>query len=93
MTTVKTIWKFSVEINDIFKIPMPKGAEVLTVQTQKNYPHMWVLVDPALEVVDRTFRLMGTGHFMECDDSITYKYIGSYQQYSGDLIFHLFEII
>ena len=43
---MKIIWKFNVEINDFFEIEIPKDAKVLTVQTQRNEPRLWAIVNP-----------------------------------------------
>lgn len=51
----KTIWKFQIKPNDIIKIDMPIGAEVLTVQTQYEQPCVWALVDPKAKTETKTF--------------------------------------
>ena len=43
---MKTIWKFQFENKGMFGLDMPKGAEILTVQTQEGIPCIWALVDP-----------------------------------------------
>ena len=89
----KSIWKFelnpSISGNRTFK--MPKGSEVLTVQTQNNNPCIWALVNPANEIEDRHFELYGTGHDIHCDMTIHRAYIGTFQMYGDSLVFHLFE--
>ena len=61
----KTIWKFST-VEDGFKesftIKMPKGAEILTIQTDQknNHPTLWALVNPEAELEERYFELFST---------------------------------
>lgn len=87
---MKQIWKFQVEN----VIEMPKGAEILTVQTQamaNRYtfdPYIWAKVDPRNETEIRKFEVIGTGH--QFDDTGK-EYIGTY--FDGPFVWHLFEIL
>lgn len=90
----KTIWKFKFKTDNYFTLDMPIGAEILTVQIQSNLnPCIWALVDPSQELETRFFEVYGTGQDIDCNISGKRKYIGTYQFYNGDLIFHLFERI
>lgn len=85
----KTIWKFPLSrASDISEVPMPIGAQVLTVQLQHGNPCIWALVDPTAEVEIRRFRMAGTGHSLD----ETGRHIGTIQMAGGDLIFHFFEL-
>ena len=88
---MKTIWKFGFDIEDQITIKMPKGAEILSVQTQNGGPQLWALVDDAaIPSEPRRFELYGTGHpFREGEQ----KFIGTFQLHGGSLVFHLFERI
>jgi hypothetical protein len=94
----KTIWKFST-VEDGFKesftIKMPKGAEILSIQTDQknNHPTIWALVNPEAELEERYFELFGTGHEVYCDMGIERKYIGTYQYQRGEFVGHIFERI
>lgn len=87
----KTIWKFPLESMGIEGIPMPIGAEILTIQTQSGKPCMWALVDPDAKVEPRYLEVFGTGHPIHYDMGIDRKFIGTYQIMEGTLIFHVFE--
>lgn len=87
----KTIWKFQLNPNDIIFIEMPKNAEILSVQNQKGIPCIWALVDPNAEKEERCFEIFGTGYTVLCDMGIDRKFIGTFQMYEADLVFHLFE--
>ena len=71
---------------------MPKGAEVLTVQTQgkAERPELWALVNPDAATEPRTFRTYGTGHPIDHDPG---RYVATYQLHGGGLVFHVFEIV
>jgi len=95
----KTIWKYSTIENGFdknFSIIMPKGAEILTIQTdEKNsHPTIWAMVDPEeTEMEERNFELFGTGHEIYFDMGIERKYIGTYQYQKGEFVGHIFERI
>ena len=84
------------EVNAILKyslapritLEMPQGAKILAVQTQRNEPQMWALVDTGQFKVSRTFRVYPTG--VEFDVA-GLAYIGTFQVQDGTLVFHVFE--
>jgi len=82
------VCKYEFPITDLFAIVMPKGAEVLCVQTQYGVPRMWARVDDLQPSAEYYFRLVGTGHAMPPE---TGKYIGTIQLQGGELVFHVFE--
>ncbi len=88
------IWKYSLT-ERINEIDLPIGATVLSFQCQKDIPTIWVLVEPNLvcegEREKRIFEIFGTGQEIEKEGG--FKYIGTAQQYKGNLIWHLFEKI
>ncbi len=86
---MKTIWKYSIETTDIQLVVMPKGAQILTVQTQNGLPCLWALVDTNSPNEQRLIRTHGTGH--DVFGSQNLQYIGTYQLEGGALIFHVFE--
>ncbi len=81
------VWKFPFPITDDIEFEMPTGAQVLSVQVQGTQPCIWVLCDPKAVLETRRFRLAGTGH----DIDYPVSYVGSFQLYDGQLVFHLFE--
>lgn len=94
---MRTIHKFPVA-SGLFHIHLPKGAKVLTVQTQgpstgsgdTGEPKMWVLFDTDNETERRSFVTFPTGGDISSDTHL--DYIGTFQLAGGNLIFHLFEI-
>jgi hypothetical protein len=90
---MKTIWKFPLEITDRPNIPMPGGAEVLSVQVQNGNPCIWAIVNPESPPAARQFRILGTGHPIENLSLSTDIFIGTFQLPSYGLVFHLFEML
>ncbi len=88
----RSVWKFPFHTTDNVVIEMPKGAQVLSIQTQHGKPCMWALVDPEAPKVNRLFRVFGTGHpipFFE--ENLSYD--GTYQEQGGDLVWHVFTAV
>lgn len=85
---MKTIWKFSLEMTDDQLVEMPKGAMVLSVQTQHEKPCLWALVDPDQKREERKISIRGTGHPIHGDLG---AFIGTFQMHGGALIFHAFD--
>ena len=97
----RTIWKFELDIVDSQVMLMPRGAKILTVQTQlvvepqdHNHvePHIWALVDPQTELVGHGFLVAGTGHTIDTKDAISGEYVGTFQMHGGALIWHVFDM-
>jgi hypothetical protein len=85
---MKSIYKYPLDPGDSF-IWMPEGAQILCVQTQRESPQIWALVDPnETKMEARQIRTYGTGHDVPDDPG---KYIGSFQLASGSYVFHVFD--
>ena len=88
----KEIWKFDVKLHG-FELEMPKGAKILTFQTQQDIPRIWVLIDwdvAGTAKETRKFMIQGTGMGFNFDKG---NYIGTVQEMDGEFIWHLFEIL
>lgn len=86
----KTIWKFELEVIDRQSIHMPIGAEILTIQIQKEKPCLWALVDSDKNTEKRFIEIFGTGN--PIDNNVeSRKYISTFQLHGGELVFHAFE--
>lgn len=87
----KQIWKF--EINKVLlALEMPKGAEILTVQTQDgDNAFIWAIVDPFVEKELRHFEAFPTGQNINIDTANIHKYIGTFQITKFGFVYHLFE--
>lgn len=89
----KSVWKYSLDITDVQTIEMPEDVEILSVQMQKDTLCMWVFIDPAKDLILKTFYIIGTGHLIDNNaiTDIEKQYIGTFQTGSGSLVFHVFE--
>lgn len=90
MTELQVIFKYGIPAQTRFALSLPKGAEILHVDTQLGDPMMWVRHDRATidtHLEQREFQIVGTG-YQEIDPSS--KYIGTWMQ--STFVFHLFEI-
>lgn len=83
---MRTIWKFPLSVSDKQVIAMPKGANILTVQSQNGVGCIWAEVSPRADIKRRTFLTVGTGHDVPRDAR---KYVGTYQ--SGPFVWHVYE--
>lgn len=85
----KTIWKYSLQLQDVQAVAMPDMAEILTADFQGNDLCLWAVVQPERPMKPRQIVIYGTGHPMpeRCDDF----YITTIQQAGGALIWHVFE--
>ena len=88
------VFKYPVDVDDFLTVPMPLGAELLTVQMQGPHgdtPCVWAIVDPAAPMVVRRFAWRGTGHDLGIACSLG-NYVGTVQAHGGRLVFHLFDL-
>lgn len=88
---MKAVWKFPFPVSngDVFTVPLPFQARVLTVQMQGDVPTAWALVETENTPEPRRFRIAGTGH--DLGEHAAWHYVGTFQLLGGSLVFHLFE--
>ena len=85
----KVIWKQTIAVMPSQSVMMPEGAEILTVQVQKDMLCLWYKCDPLIsERKERYFHIYGTGHPILPDD-VGEKYISTVQQ--ENLVWHIYE--
>ena len=87
------VWKYTigtrVVTDTLVDITIPKGAQILHTQSQREIPCIWALVNPDAELETRYFYTAATGE--EIPDS--HKYIGTVTQYNGEYMWHIFEVV
>ena len=88
---MRIIYKYPLKVEDYQVITMPKGAQILTVQAQRERPCIWALVDTDNDPEKRYFRIAKTGHPIRLKEKLL-RYIGTFQLIGSDLVFHVFEI-
>lgn len=94
---MRRVYKYVFQIEDEVQLMMPRGAEVLHVDSQSGVtPCIWARVDPEADLEQRRFRLVGTGHDLpdtvRPDGYPRLMHVGSFQLAGGALVFHLFEV-
>lgn len=62
MSTLKKVYKYMVLLDEPCTIEMPRGAQILSVQTQHGHPQKWALVDTTAPIERRHFEVYGTSH-------------------------------
>lgn len=85
----KVIWKFDLDLDREFTIELPKGAQILKIDTQLGAGRMWALVDSTAATELRKFEIHGTGNPF---DATNREYIGSWITNVGNYVWHLFEV-
>ena len=83
---MKTIWKRPLVSDGI--VEFPRGATILSVQTQAGVPTVWALVDPAAPLEAIPVAIYGTGHDLPDDPG---RFIGTFQLHGGALVLHAFQ--
>lgn len=71
-------------------LDMPKGAKVLSAQSQGDNICLWAMVDPSEVSENRHFVVIGTGHDVP---ELHLVFIDTVQLFGGSLIFHVFEVL
>ena len=84
---MKTIWKFPLQAT----IAMPTGAKILSVNIINDAVYLWAEVDDEQPIEQRAFVVHGTGH--DITHSINTEYVGTYLQYGGSLVRHVYEVL
>ena len=87
---MKKVYKYTLDWFDYKRLMLPVGAQILHFDVQHGEPQIWALVEPEATMIERTFRLAGTGHAIT-EQSL--NHIGSTLMMNGKLVWHLFEII
>jgi len=84
---MKRIWKYELEITDKQIISIPSVLKILSLQTQRGVPCLWVEIDDEFIKRDVTIVMFGTGHQM---DTIERCFVGTFQTMNGSLVFHVY---
>jgi len=97
---MREIWKYELEVADVQKIWMTKGAEILHVAGQEKsslsqghayfgvFPMLWALIDPGAERVQRLIAVVGSGNPAPSEEDSA-KYVGT--AICGMMVWHVFD--
>lgn len=88
---MRSIWKFTPAMRDYSIVQMPKGARILSVGNKNETLCVWALVETSAPMVERTFRIAGTGHPVNYDVTPE-MFVGTAMFESGRLVFHVFDM-
>lgn len=93
---MKTVYKYNLQPGKNL-IPMPSGAEFVSVDTQNNQAYIWMYVDTMCNTEFRNFLVIGTGHnakdhFLGSIKQSDLKPLGSFSAENNALRFHVFEV-
>lgn len=87
---LKTVFKYSLSLDDIIEVEVPIGSQLLHVGLQDGRLMLWALVDTAANPCIKRVRCAGTGHKIVEDDL---RFIDTVHMVGGRLIFHFFEVL
>lgn len=95
----RVIYKYQLDIygaeQEFIDVPLPAGADILTVQLQTSrhgeVPQLWAMVDPVKPVEVRRIWIFGTG--IPITANVEFLYISTVQIHNGRLVMHFFEEI
>lgn len=59
---MKTIYKYPLYTTDRQSVPLPAGAEILSIQMQGSGPCLWAIVDTEAIAAPVRIVVVGTGH-------------------------------
>lgn len=94
-----TVHKYPIQMNELFWLKLPAGAEVVHVDVQRGEPMMWIKVNTANCIRETLFGVFGTGHPIDAADPyfpddinpmFNAPHLGSFMMNGGNLVFHLF---
>ena len=89
---VLCVFKYPVSMEAEFSIDLPKGAQILKFDVQRDKPMMWALVDSDAVKQRRWFRIAGTGHPIDYPQH-ELRFVSTFFVAGGALVFHVFEIL
>lgn len=82
----KRVWKF-VPTDESASIKMPEGGYILSAGNQNGRMCIWALVDPERPLVDRQFKVVGTGQPFDPEH---WTFIDTVQFMNGAIVLHVF---
>jgi len=82
----RTIWKYTLPIQDSVALEMPSSSQCLCVAVQNGALCLWALVTPGTARVKRLIKIYGTGL---PGPSFHESYVGTVQL--GPFVWHVFD--
>ena len=91
ITIHKQPFGYAIPIPCTMHYMLPKGAEILDIQMQRDTFVIWYKCDTEAPIQDHIFYVAGTGQPFEPDVSCNkWRYIKTIQEYLSGLVYHFF---
>jgi hypothetical protein len=91
---LKVIHKFPIELPHKFAetkpVPLPVGADILTIDVQHDQVFIWAVVTPGSPMEERHFNFYPTGLEIPSSENMG-RYWKTVHLFNGRLVFHIFE--
>jgi hypothetical protein len=87
---MKIIYKYKILSGDIFKIKMPRDAQILSVQNQLDNLVLWARVETENYDVLRVLHIFFTGSEALPENIVNMRYTATVQMLNG-LVVHIFD--
>ena len=84
----KVIWKFPLVIEDVQIIELPRNYEILTIQVQNGIACLWAMVSPEVPKEKIIIEIICTWEPFSIAER---QYIGTFQVFEEQLVFHVFK--
>lgn len=93
---MKTIFRYTLQVDDRVTMEMPENADILTAQDRNGMISIWAGIDTNAPKVQRHFAILGTGNPIEGETlallvNQKLSFIATVQL--RGLVWHLFEIL
>ena len=87
---MQTVYKYEMSPLIVQVIEIPSGGVCRHVGEQNGNICLWVEVDTDRPMLDRTLRIVGTGHPLPKDEEL--DFLGTVPMANG-LVFHIYEVV
>ena len=84
------IFKYPFHITPQQSVSLPRFSKILKVDTQREVPCIWAMVDPTEKMEEHDLFIFGTGHDLPEDIEANYNYIGTIQTTEEIYVWHVF---
>ena len=88
---MRIIYKYKVVFGSYSELDLPKDAQILKIDEQKDEIVLWALVNPDKPIITRKFKIEGTGYPIEEKENL--EYINTFYTNNNELVWHVFEIL
>lgn len=84
------IWKFTIVPEDYQQVEVPVGSYFLSAIEQNDLPVVYALVNPVEPKVKVPILVRGTGHPIDSNILLMYRFLGTVSTHQGNLVWHIF---